>query len=80
MNKLLDAEDVLARARDLIECAASAAAHIWGKEADQVSTALEVASAKIDEAIAMLHEYREFEDSVGPVPSCARHQATPGRE
>jgi hypothetical protein len=58
-TKIIEVEDVLARARDLIECASSAAAHVWGKEADQVSTALEVAGEKIGEAIALLGEYRK---------------------
>jgi hypothetical protein len=58
MKKIIDVEDVLARARDLVECASSAAAHVWGKEADHVDSTLEVASAKIGEAIAMLEEYR----------------------
>jgi hypothetical protein len=69
MNKLLDAEDVLAHTRDLVECAASAAAHVWGEEADHVAAPLEVASSKIDEAIDLLREYRESKDSAGPVPA-----------
>jgi hypothetical protein len=58
-DKIMDAEDILARACDLIECAASAAAHVWGKEADQVATPLEVASSKIEDAIALLKDYRK---------------------
>jgi hypothetical protein len=61
MSKIIDVEDVLARARDLVECASCAAESLWGKEADPVDTALEAASKKIDEAIAMLGEYRNAE-------------------
>jgi hypothetical protein len=58
IDKILDVEDALARARDLVECASSAAASVWGHEAEQVTTTLEVASEKIGEAIELLSEYR----------------------
>jgi hypothetical protein len=62
-TKIIEVEDVLARARDLIECASSAAAHVWGKEADQVSTALEVAGEKIDAARVLLADCREVKEA-----------------
>ena len=68
MSKILDAEDILARARDLIECASCTAAHVWGKEADHVDSTLEVAGEKIGEAIALLDEYRT-DIGAGPQPA-----------
>jgi hypothetical protein len=52
------AEDILAGARNCVECASSAAESMWDKEANPISTVLEIASNKIDEAIALLDEYR----------------------
>ena len=72
MSKIIDVEDALARARDLVECASCAAAHVWGKEADQVDSTLEVSSAKIDEAIAMLEEYRVSVDAPAPAVAAAK--------
>jgi hypothetical protein len=68
MSKILDAEDILARARDLIECASCTAAHVWGKEADHVDSALEIAGEKVGEAIALLDEYRT-DIGAGPQPA-----------
>jgi hypothetical protein len=70
MSKIIVAEDLLASAHHLIECASCAAAHVWGKETDQVTTTLEVADEKIAEAIALLGEYRA-DMGAGPVPAAA---------
>jgi hypothetical protein len=64
MSKIIDAEDVSGpRAPSHRMCVVRRRAR-WGKEADQVSTALEVASAKIYDAIAMLDEYRNGKDTL----------------
>jgi hypothetical protein len=54
--KIIDVEDILAEARHCIECASSAAESLWGKEADPITTVIDIASKKIDEAIAALRE------------------------
>jgi hypothetical protein len=63
--KIIDVADVLSRAGHLIECASCAAESLWGKEADPVDSTLEVASKKIDEAIAMLDEYHKLAELAG---------------
>ena len=68
MNKLLDAEDILTYARDHIECVFMAAGQLPREEGDPIQVVAETASNKIKEAIALLSEYRESEDSAGPVP------------
>jgi hypothetical protein len=57
-DKIIDAEDVLAYARDCITCAAAASAHIHGKEGEPIETVIDIAGEKIDAALALLHEYR----------------------
>jgi hypothetical protein len=48
LSKIIDAEDILAYARDCIDCASSACAHVFGKEGDQVATVIDIAGEKID--------------------------------
>ena len=69
MNKPLDAEDILTLARDHIECVFLAAGQLPREEGDQIQVVADTASKKIQEAIALLTEYRESEDSAGPVPA-----------
>jgi hypothetical protein len=69
MNKLLDAEDILTFARDHIECVFMAAGQLPREEGCPIQVVAETASNKIKEAIALLSEYRESEDSAGPVPA-----------
>jgi hypothetical protein len=56
-HEIIDAEDILARARDLIECASNAAAQVWGHDSEPVTTTLEVAGEKIGAAIDLLKEH-----------------------
>jgi hypothetical protein len=67
MNKLLDAEDILTFARDHIECVFMAAGQLPREEGDPIQVVADTGSKKIAEAIALLNEYRESEDSAGPV-------------
>jgi hypothetical protein len=55
------AEDVLAEARNCINCIFLAAANLGGEETGAIQHVASIASAKIDEAIAMLDEYRNGE-------------------
>jgi hypothetical protein len=69
MNKLLDAEDILGDARNCVECIFMASADLSREEADPIQVVADIASRKIEEAIAMLGEYRESNDSAGPAPA-----------
>jgi hypothetical protein len=69
MNKLLEAEDILAGARHCVECVFMAAASLSSREeTDPLQAVADIASTKIEEAIALLSEYRESVDA-GPVPA-----------
>jgi hypothetical protein len=68
MSKLLDAKDILADARNCVECIFMAAGSLSSEEADPFQVVADMASQKINEAIALLDEYRESKDSAGPVP------------
>jgi hypothetical protein len=75
MNKILDAEDILAGARNCVECVFMAASALSPREeTDPLQAVADIASTKITEAIALLSEYRESVDA-GPVP--AAPDATP---
>jgi hypothetical protein len=69
MSKIIDAEDILTEARNCVECIFMATADLSREEADPLQVVADIASRKIDEAIALLDEYRESEDSAGPVPA-----------
>jgi hypothetical protein len=76
MNKIIEAEDILADARNFIECIWMAAANLSREEVGPLQTVADTASKKIDEAIALLDEYRESKDSAGPVPTAAEFRTT----
>jgi hypothetical protein len=78
MSKILDAEDILAYARDCIECASSAATHIFGKEGDPITTVIDIAGEKIDAARALLADSRETGDASSPLKAAPREDG--GRE
>jgi hypothetical protein len=68
MNKILEAEDILASARQCVECVFMAAANLSSREeTDPLQAVADIASTKITEAIALLSEYRESRDA--PVPA-----------
>jgi hypothetical protein len=58
MSKIIDAEDILADARGCIECIYMAAAELTDAGSNPIQTVADIASEKIDEAIALLDEYR----------------------
>jgi hypothetical protein len=62
MSKILDAEDILADAQGCIECVFMAASKLTSEGRNPIHTVADIASKKIDEAIALLHEYRESGD------------------
>lgn len=55
MSNIIEAEDLLDRARALIECAENAATHVLKEDAEPISTTLEIAGEKIKAAIALLN-------------------------
>jgi hypothetical protein len=67
MGKIIDAEDILSRALDLVECASCTVVHLWRNEADHVDSVLEIASERINAAIELLEAYRN-ETGFGPKP------------
>jgi hypothetical protein len=59
VNKIIEAEDILAEARSCIECVWMAAADLSSnEEVDPIQVVTHVASDKIAKAIALLEEYR----------------------
>jgi hypothetical protein len=69
MNKIIDAEDILDEAQGCIECIYMAASEFTNEGRNPFHTVADIASKKIDAAIALLHEYLEFGDA--PVPAAA---------
>jgi hypothetical protein len=69
MSKLLEAEDILTEVRDFIECIgmAAAASHLAREFGAPIVAVANAASQKIDEAVALLSEYRE--SGSAPVPA-----------
>jgi len=66
MNKILEAEDILAGARHCVECVFMAAANLSSREeTDPLQAVADIASTKITEAIALLSEYRESGEASG---------------
>jgi hypothetical protein len=63
MSKILDAQDILAYARDCIECASYAATHVFGKEGDPITTVIDIAGEKIDAARVLLADCREVKEA-----------------
>jgi hypothetical protein len=63
MNKIIEAGDILAIARDYIECVSMAAGSIQIREQrNPIISVADMASKKIDEALALLDEYRDDAD------------------
>jgi hypothetical protein len=58
MSKIIEAEDILAKAKHCVDCLLLAAGSLNGEETDSIQTVALIASNKIDEAIALLDEYR----------------------
>ena len=58
MSKIIEAEDILAGARDCVECIFIAAASLPREEGGPIQHVASIASAKVEEAIALLAEYR----------------------
>lgn len=58
-SNIVEAEDLLDRARALIECAENAATNILKEDAEPISTTLEIAGEKITQAVQLLKEYHE---------------------
>jgi hypothetical protein len=56
--KIIEAVDILTDARNLVECAWMAAMSLSTEEADPLQIVCDTASKKINEAIALLDEYR----------------------
>jgi hypothetical protein len=75
MNKIIEAEDILADARNFVECIWMAAANLSREEVGPLQTVADTASKKIDEAIALLDEYRG-PGNAGPVPAAAEFRTT----
>jgi len=70
MNKIIDAEDILADARHCVECLFMAARGLPREKAGPIQAVADIASDKINEAIALLSEYRESGEA-SPVPAAA---------
>jgi hypothetical protein len=72
MNKILEAEDILAGAQNCVECVFMAAAGLGGglqhDATDPIQVVADMASKKIEEAIALLNEYRKSGEA-SPVPA-----------
>jgi hypothetical protein len=58
MSKIIDAEDILAEARSAVECVFMAAGKLPKESCGAIQVVADLASAKINEAIALLEEYR----------------------
>lgn len=67
MNKIIEAQDILAAARNCVECIFMASADLSREEADPIQVVADIASGKINEAIAILKEYRGGPNA-SPVP------------
>jgi hypothetical protein len=76
MSKIIDAQDILADAQGCIECMFMAMNDLDLEEADPLQSVANVASKKIDEAIALLEEYRAVLGE-GPVEYTAPPAAEP---
>jgi len=79
MNKIIEAQDVLSDARSCVECIFLAASGLGGglkhEGTDPIQIVADTASKKIDEAIAILEDYRGGPNA-SPVP--AAPSAKPG--
>jgi hypothetical protein len=81
MNKILEAEDILASARHCVECVFMAAANLSSpEETDPLQAVADIASTKITEAIALLSEYRESGGAPVPAAPGATPKSRPTRQ
>jgi hypothetical protein len=71
MSKLLDAVDILTEARNCVECLFMASGDLSQEEADPMQAVANIASHKIEEAIAVLEEYRGSVDAPAPAAASA---------
>jgi hypothetical protein len=67
MGKIIDAQDILVNARNCVECIFLAASAV-GDKRDPIQIVADIASTKIDEAIALLKEYLGGPDAI-PLPN-----------
>jgi hypothetical protein len=73
MNKIIEAQDILADARSGVECIFLAASELTEEGRNPIHTVADIASKKIDEAIALLKEYsRDL-----PVPAAPAKPKSP---
>ncbi|MDQ6869995.1 MAG: hypothetical protein M3178_17180 [Pseudomonadota bacterium] len=72
MSKIMEVEDILADVRSCVECIFLAASGLGGgmkhEATDPLQVVADIASKKIDEAIALLVKCRKA-DGAGPVPA-----------
>jgi hypothetical protein len=68
MSKIIEAQDTLVDARNCIECVFMAANDLDNEQADPIQAVTNIASGKINEAIALLDEYRT-DIGAGPEPA-----------
>ncbi|HXN89409.1 MAG TPA: hypothetical protein VN890_08665 [Methylocella sp.] len=66
MSKILDAKDILNEAQGCIECIFMAASELTEEGRNPIHTVADIASRKIDEAIALLHEYESGDAPASP--------------
>ena len=59
-------------ARSCVECIFMASADLSHEEAEPIQVVADIASKKIDEAIALLHEYCESDAGPAPAPPAAK--------
>ena len=80
MSKIIDAEDILNDARNCVECIFMAAADLGGglkhEGTDPIQAVANIASHKINEAIAILEEYRGAPNA-SPVPAAPAADPAP---
>jgi hypothetical protein len=83
MNKILDAEGILADAQSCVECIFLAASGLGGglshDATDPIQVVADIASNKINEAIALLDEYRESVDAPVPAAPSAKPKSPAAR-
>jgi hypothetical protein len=81
MSKIIEAEDILIGARSCVECIFLAASGLGGglphDATEPLQVVADIASKKIDEAIATLNEYRK--SGGAPVPAAPAKPETPVR-
>ena len=63
MRKIVEAEDILAAARDCLECVCLAAETLDKHQRGPILRVADIARAKVEEAIILLGEYRQPADA-----------------